>query len=256
MPTERRGASCAGFAALVPVLVLVLVPLAIILMVTYTDIDLRLADAMYDAGRGQFPWRHAWVAEVLNHVLLKRLLVALACAIVAFTAWDAWRPWGLTPLRRWQWRIVAASAILIPACIALLKQASSSHCPWDLERYGGSAPYIRLLDALPAGVAPGHCLPAGHASSALWLIAFAVFFMPARPRMASAVFVLMLAFSFAVGWLQQLRGAHFLSHTLWSVWIACAALFALVRCTAGVVKPRSPMPFPPRSASPPAQTGK
>ena len=114
----------------------------------------------------------------------------------------------------------------------MLKQASSSHCPWDLARYGGSAPYVRLLDALPAGVGPGHCLPAGHDSSVLWLLAFAVFFLPSRPRMASLVFVLMLALSCAAGWLQQLRGAHFLSHTLWSVWIACALLFALVQCTA------------------------
>ena len=206
-----------------------LAPLAIMAMVTCTDLDLRLADAMYDRAAGQFPWRHAWVAEVFSHVLLKRVLVAMAGAVLALTAFDAVRPRAWSGLRRAQWRIVAACALLVPAAVALLKQASSSHCPWDLERYGGVAPYIRLLDALPKDIAPGHCLPAGHASSALWLIAFAVFMLPARPRAAAAVFVAMLAFSGAVGWLQQMRGAHFLSHTLWSGWIACAVLYVLLR---------------------------
>ena len=31
-----------------------------------------------------------------------------------------------------------------------------------------------------------------------------------------------LLFGLGVGWVQQLRGAHFLTHTLWSGWIACA----------------------------------
>jgi membrane-associated PAP2 superfamily phosphatase len=33
-----------------------------------------------------------------------------------------------------------------------------------------------------------------------------------------------LLFGGMVGWLQQLRGAHFLTHTLWSIWLACATV--------------------------------
>ena len=208
---------------------LALTSVIIILLGAVTDVDLRLADWAYDARLGVFPWRHVWLAEVASHVIVKRALAALAIAIIGAAAWDWWRPRPWAALRRVQLRIVALSAIAIPAIIGLLKQVSSSHCPWDIDRYGGSAPYVRLLEALPAATAPGHCMPAGHASSALWLIALAVFFLPARPRVALCVFFLMLAFGFALGWLQQLRGAHFLSHTLWSVWIACAVLWALLR---------------------------
>lgn len=64
-------------------------------------------------------------------------------------------------------------------------------------------------------------MPAGgHASSALWLLGLAVFWLPRRPRMAAAVGGAMLLFGLAVGWMQQLRGAHFLTHTLWSMWVA------------------------------------
>ena len=227
-----RFATLGGRANCIALTVLAILPLAIIAMVTFTDLDLRLADVMYDPVARRFPWRHAWLAEVFSHVLLKRALVVLASVVVALTAFDAVRPRAWSRRLRAQWRIVAACALLIPAAVAGLKQASSSHCPWDLERYGGSAPYLRLLEALPIDVAPGHCLPAGHASSALWLIGFAVFMLPARPRTAGAVFVAMLALSGAVGWLQQMRGAHFFSHTLWSVWIACIVLYALFQCSA------------------------
>ena len=31
----------------------------------------------------------------------------------------------------------------------------------------------------------------------------------------------------ASGWLQQMRGAHFLTHTLWSMWISCAIVLGV-----------------------------
>ena len=208
---------------------LALTPVAITLLVTLTDVDLRLADGAYDPALGDFSWRHAWLAEVFSHVLLKRALIALAIVMIGMAAWDLLKPRARSALRRVQLRIVALSAILIPSIIGLLKQMSSSHCPWDIDRYGGVAPYVRLLDALPAAFAPGHCMPAGHASSALWLGSLAVFFLPASPRRAACLYALILGFAFGVGWLHQMRGAHFLSHTLWSVWIACTVHYALLR---------------------------
>jgi len=193
----------------------------------YTDIDLRLADMVFDRARGVFPWQHAWFAEQFNHVILKAILSCLAGAAVVFAAWDCWRPqlhWA--PAQRLGMRVLGMSAISVPVVVSLLKRASSSHCPWDLQRYGGSAPYIRLLELMPAGVDPGHCLPGGHASSALWLIALSAFWWPEQPRKALAVGALAMAFALGVGFVQQLRGAHFLTHTLWSAWIACAVVMA------------------------------
>ncbi|WP_374585830.1 phosphatase PAP2 family protein [Pseudoduganella sp.] len=188
-----------------------------------TDIDLRLADLYYDHARSAFPLQHAWFAEQFNHVILKAMLVCLACGVVALAVRDAWRPFpDWAPERRLGMRVLAMSAVSIPLATSLLKQASSSHCPWDLERYGGSAPYIRLLEWMPGGVEAGHCLPGGHASSALWLVGLAAFWWPRQPRKGFAMGAAMLLFGLGVGWVQQLRGAHFLTHTLWSAWIACA----------------------------------
>nr|WP_267875196.1 phosphatase PAP2 family protein [Massilia sp. Leaf139] len=112
--------------------------------------------------------------------------------------------------------------------MSLLKQASDAHCPWDLAHYGGTEPYVRLFEALPPGVLPSHCLPAGHASSALWLVSLVTLSLPGPAGRSSLIWGLALAPGLVLGWMQQMRGAHFLTHTLWSAWIACAIVLALV----------------------------
>ncbi|MES2318724.1 MAG: phosphatase PAP2 family protein [Pseudomonadota bacterium] len=203
--------------------------LAILWLGAFTDVDLWLARTMYSQAARGFPLRHAWLTETFSHVYLKNLLVMLASCVLIPAAFDCWRPRASsTPAFRQRLRVVALSAILVPLAISLLKQASRSHCPWDLAEFGGAESYIRLLQAALPGAPAGHCMPAGHAASGLWLISLAGLCLPRRPRTAAAVFVVALAFGFWLGWMQQLRGAHFLTHTLWSMWLACA-IVALIQ---------------------------
>lgn len=203
--------------------------LAILWIGRATDIDLMLADAVYDTATGTFPWRHAWLTDTFSHVLLKGLLTLAAAWFILAAARDLWRPrLARDALDRLRLRVVGLSAVLVPLVISMLKQASVAHCPWDLARYGGDQPYLRLFDALPLGVPAGHCLPAGHASTALWLVSLCVYWLPSRPGAAQRVALLALLLGGLVGWMQQLRGAHFLTHTLWSTWIACAVVLAIV----------------------------
>lgn len=194
----------------------------------WTDIDMWLATAMFDGASGTFPMRHSWLGETFSHVYLKVLLVSLAIAVCLLTAYDLARPCSfLAHGIRIRLRLVALSSLLVPLVTSILKRASSSHCPWDLAAFGGSETYVRLFDAAIFGAPPGHCMPAGHASSALWLVALAGFWLPDRPRIACMVAFMALALGFGLGWMQQLRGAHFLTHTLWSMWIACATVAVL-----------------------------
>lgn len=195
----------------------------------YSDIDLALADWLFDATTRSFAWRDAWLTNTFNHEILKLLLTLAALGFIGLAGFDLLRPAARrSAADRLRLRVVALAAMLVPLTISLLKQASVSHCPWDLARYGGKEPYLRLFDALPAGVTAGHCLPAGHASSALWLVALAVYWLPAPARRARAVALMALAVGAATGWLQQMRGAHFLTHTLWSMWISCAIVLGLM----------------------------
>ncbi len=189
----------------------------------FTDVDMWLAAAMYDPASGTFPMRDAWLANTFSHVVIKNLLVGLAGATCLLAAFDCWRPCAFLAYGvRLRLRLVALSALLVPLTTAMLKHASSSHCPWDLTQFGGSEIYVRLFDAALRTAPAGHCMPGGHASSGLWLVALAVFWLPHQPRKAGQVLCAALALGFWLGWMQQLRGAHFLTHTLWSMWIACA----------------------------------
>jgi membrane-associated PAP2 superfamily phosphatase len=195
----------------------------------FTNLDMRLAESMYDTRTGSFPWRHAWLTEHFGHVIAKQILIALALIPVVLCLSDSLlRPQVLPAWWRLRIRIVAACAVAIPGLTALLKKASSSHCPWDLQGFGGNEPYYRLLDHVPAWVEAGKCLPGGHASSALWLIGLAVFWLPHRPRVALMMAGLLALPGLALGWMQQMRGAHFLTHNLWSLWIACIVMMAVL----------------------------
>lgn len=206
---------------------------AAIVLLGMGNIDLYLADWMFDFHIHEFPWQHAWLTERFAHGALKTALTLLAALPVAACAWDGLQvrlrhaP-SLPAWWRLRLRLLSLCVILIPAITSLLKRASVSHCPWELERYGGYQPYYHLLERVPHWVEAGHCLPGGHASSALWLVGLAVFWLPHDPRKAADVGLAALAFGAAVGWMQQMRGAHFLTHTLWSMWIACAVLTALL----------------------------
>ena len=212
-----------------PVIAALLASALLILWIgEFTDIDLNLTRSLYDYAAHDFPLRHHWFTEGFNHGVLKTVLTVLAVGIVATALYDRLRPIArLTAWSRARLRVVAWSAVMVPLVVTGLKRISVSHCPWDLIEFGGDERYVRLLESALSHAPAGHCMPAGHASSALWLVSLAVFWLPHRPRMAALVGTLMLVFGFCVGWVQQLRGAHFLTHTLWTVWIACAVVSVL-----------------------------
>jgi len=204
---------------------------------TLTDIDLRLADYFFDAATQRFPWRDAWLTETLGHRYAKIALTVLAVVAIGVSLGDViLRRSYLPPWWRLRLRVVAASAVLTPLTISLLKRASDSHCPWDLARYGGSQPYLRILDHVPAWIDAGNCLPGGHASTALWLVAVCVVWLPGHPRMAALAGVSALLLGAALGWIQQMRGAHFLTHTLWSLWISVAVVVGVLCLQAYVAR--------------------
>lgn len=212
------------------VVMLFVMAMALVAISLWTDWDLLLADRAFDTRANAFPLRHAWLTATFNHVILKRCFTVLALAIVGAVLWDLCAPRSWPWLLRFQLRVIALSAVLVPTAISLLKQVSHSHCPWDLQRYGGSAPYVGLFERVPPGLDAGHCMPAGHASSALWMISLCVLFLPYRLLHAGLALAVFLTLGIAVGWLQQLRGAHFLTHTLWSAWIAMAIVLLILLC--------------------------
>ncbi len=121
--------------------------------------------------------------------------------------------------------------VVLPALIAGFKHLSSAPCPWDLARYGGGLPYHHSLSYFFETSGAGYCFPAGHASGGFALLAlyFAAYSFVRYP----AVYLLpglLVGFTFAFG--QEARGAHFISHDLWTLslcWFGALGLFILFK---------------------------
>lgn len=200
---------------------LLLACLALILAWEMTGWD--LATARWVGSHAGFAWRDAWWARSLLHDGGRWLSLAL----LALLAWDAARPLLPGPRRRERvfWlAVVITCALAIPA----LKQLSATSCPWDLAEFGGAAPYVpHWLPGLRDG-GPGHCFPSGHAVSAFAFLGTAMMWRPHRPALARGLLVAIVLMGLLYGGVQFLRGAHFVSHTLWTAWL-CAVVAVAAR---------------------------
>ncbi len=212
-----------------PLAILAVSALFVLALGQYADLDLWFADLYFDPASQRFPWDKTWFATTFMHGYVKNVLVWIGFLLMAGALLDLVRPFArLAPAHRAALRISALAAILEPLLISTLKRGSALHCPWGVDLYGGKSPFLRLLDAVPVDWVAGHCFPAGHASSAMWLSALAAFWLPHSPTRARDVFAFGLLAGFTLGWVQQMRGQHFLSHTLWTMWLSSALIVALL----------------------------
>jgi membrane-associated PAP2 superfamily phosphatase len=176
---------------------------------TRSGLDLALADRIADGSAG-FALRHAHWAQALHDA--GDWLVRGAAACLLFVAARG-RP---LPRRTALYLLLAVGVTV--GIVGLLKQHTAPVCPWSLVRYGGS---IAQASGVPTHA--GHCFPGGHSAGAFGWFALAFAFPRRRNRVIAAVLV--AGFAFAA--LQWLRGAHFVSHDLWSAAIAWAVAVSL-----------------------------
>jgi membrane-associated PAP2 superfamily phosphatase len=190
-----------------------------------TDLDRQIAHLFFDEQLGVFPLRRTWLFEDVLHRSLKQasyLLVAGALYL-CYLGYRGVLDW----LPRRNALLAALGMLLIPLGISLLKQSISRHCPWDMVDFGGYAPYLRLLDTPPTSIKPGVCFPAGHASTGFLWVVWGVALRPAGRRVARLGLLAGVLMGGLLGTARMAQGAHFLSHTLWSLWFAWALSLAL-----------------------------
>jgi membrane-associated PAP2 superfamily phosphatase len=212
-------------------LLLAVTAVALLWLFHVTRLDLRLATPYYDAVNVTFPWRYAWISKYFIHRYLKDalLLVGVGVWVVALSMrWRTRQPRFLQTHRR-RWWFVAWCFVAVPIVIGILRRFSPMHCPWEVVDFGGYAPYFDLWTKPPAGLRAGHCFPAAFVASGSWLLGFALLWYPEHKMRCVSAGVAALLLSFGLGWVQQMRGAHFLSHTLWSLWLSWAVVLLVHR---------------------------
>ncbi|WP_432823149.1 phosphatase PAP2 family protein [Trichloromonas sp.] len=193
-----------------------------------TDWDLRLSAPFFDPMLQFWPYKHSWWAGGLIHTGGKYLV--LLCGAGALAAWGG--SFACKRLRFWRRTalFLCLSIGLGTGLVSLGKQMTNRHCPWDCDLYGGDVPYVRLFEAPPAGCKQGKCFPAGHAAGGFSLMSL-YFALYRRRRLA----LVGLASGFGLGALfgfgQVARGAHFVSHNIWTAaicWTVALLLYAFM----------------------------
>ncbi len=233
---SRRGIDRAFWPALLLLAVVVVV-------FEVTDWDLRLQDHFYDFGARR--WRidsEAPVPRLLFYTGPKALLILGGIIALVLAVGPArWRAaWQVPALGgRRDLLVIFATLATGPALIGFGKSVTDVFCPSDIRRYGGDAPHVTLCGSYPEGDHPeraGRCFPAGHASGGFALFALAGL---ARTRRGRALgLALGLLAGGLMGGYQMLKGAHYLSHTLFTLifmgWVFLAWR-RLLRATGPVV---------------------
>jgi membrane-associated PAP2 superfamily phosphatase len=191
-----------------------------------TDLDRVVSHLAFDAQTRGFPLRTDFWLDVVLHHWAKYAVITISAIIVAGLLLSF-----VLPAVRGQRRLltfISLALILAPLSVTLAKASSARHCPWDISEFGGTVPYERLFEANAAGVAPGHCFPAGHASTGFALMAFyfAAYSQGAR-RLARKWLAAGIVAGLGLGFARILQGAHFLTHVLWSG-LLCWTVMVLV----------------------------
>jgi membrane-associated PAP2 superfamily phosphatase len=203
--------------------------------------DRALAHA-FGTGTG-FPMRDQWFFVQVLHEGARRT----AWLFLLLLTLGVWWPVGLLRRIDLMERLQLAVSVLVAlGVVSSLKSLSATSCPWDLAEFGGVARYAShwALGIVDGG--GGRCFPAGHASAGFAFLGGYFALRRRQPRAARLWLAASLAAGLVLGGAQQVRGAHFMSHTLWTGWL-CWTTGWLCDLAAGLLRQRfafadSPLP--------------
>ncbi len=187
----------------------------LLLLWDFGHADMALARLM--GGADGFPLRDGFWMDVVLHDGVKRLGWLCVIVLCVLVAWPVGPFQQLPFARRLQ---LAAGPLLATGAVSLLKASSLTSCPWDMAAFGGVAQHLSHWSGwFSSDGGAGHCFPAGHASVGFGFVTGYFALRHDRPGMARGWLVATLGVGLLLGLVQQLRGAHFMSHTLWTGWV-------------------------------------
>ena len=213
----------------------IVIGLLLVFIYPNTGLDAKLIQPFFDAQALLFPLKNDDFYEKIMHIGLRNLMILVSLMVLVMWLCGLKtvnsviirqhnKHWMQLYHRQFLWIFV--SMMLTTSAISILKHFSIHSCPWNLLPYGGTQPWIPLFGELSSGAVAGHCFPGGHASGGFALMAIYFGFRDTLPKLAKTGLLLGLLFGFAMGWAQMMRGAHFMSHNLWTAWIVWMLLVA------------------------------
>lgn len=210
-------------------------PLLVFLLVAslfeYFQFDLDIAQYIFDwqGGLTYWPLKTQWFTSTIMHTGGRDLVILLG--VLLFTALGL--SFKIQYLNQYSRNLfcLAMSVVSSILIVKFAKDFTHVNCPCDLTRFGGHVAYTAIFSPLPAGTELGRCFPGGHSSGGYAWVALYYFALQVNPkyRWAGLAFGVTLGLSFSIT--QQLRGAHFFSHGIWSLaisWFVASGYYYLL----------------------------
>lgn len=186
----------------------------------YFQWDLNIAQWFFtlQGGQDHWPMRLNWYAENLMHTG-GRNLVVLASVLLLSAIITSWR------VTRWRAYLrglvyLFISVLFTVVTVRIGKDITHVSCPWDIQMFGGTHEYWPIFTSLPADTLYGQCFPGGHSSGGYAWVALYYFALVYRPAWRFKLLLTGISIGLVFSLTQQIRGAHFFSHGLWSLGIA------------------------------------
>lgn len=191
-----------------------------------SGLDLPVARLVADAHG--FAARDSWWASTLLHGggrWAAWVVAALLLVVALRTPRSVPRGPDLAERARW-----LGTMLLCALAVPVMKRWSLTSCPWDLAAFGGVASHVSHWALGTSDGGPGHCFPAGHPVAAFAFLGLYFQWRDHDPRRARLWLAGVLGAGALFGFAQVERGAHHVSHILWSGWL-CWLVFVVASAT-------------------------
>ncbi|APW37535.1 phosphatidic acid phosphatase [Rhodoferax koreense] len=189
----------------------------------FSGLDLPLA--RWSGGPGGFPLQDEWFLTRVLHDGVRHLAWVLALLLCL----GVWFPAGWLGRLGFRRRLqLAVTTLVAVSLVTLARVTSHASCPWSLAEFGGVAHYVSHWSGwFVTDGGSGACFPAGHAAAGFAFVGGYFAFRHEAPGLARRWLATSLLVGLVLGVSQQMRGAHFMSHTLWTGWLCWCAAWAV-----------------------------
>lgn len=223
-----------------------------LLLLAWDYVGLDLTMAQWFGSASGFALKSHWLWRGVLHDGIRWVPWGGELVLLAAIAWPFGTLRQLELARRLQLALTTLLAVLV---VSSIKRHSHTSCPWDLQQFGGVAMHVSHWAWGTVDGGSGNCFPAGHAASGFAFFGGFFAFRQLLPKTAWRWFAGALLAGFILGLTQQVRGAHYMSHTLWTAWF-CWTVAALLEVAVSQWMARqasrvgAPAPFLPGLAPP------
>lgn len=194
------------------------------LLFDYTNLDLWISSQFYDYDTKLWPYKYTfWTYQIL-YLGIKNVLIGYGAILLLLFGWS-FKNKKLAPYRP-VFLFLILCLILVPLEIAGLKEIIRKSRPEQIYQFGGTMPHTRLFESL-WNEHDARNWPGGHASGGAALLSLYFAFRLYSKKWGRIALGFALLVWGLMSWDQVMRGQHFLSHNLWTLWFAWLTILLL-----------------------------